>query len=132
MARLDAPTPLVAIATAGLPVSLPSASAIKEAPDSWRVETRERSGCSSAASRISRKLSPGTVYRRLTPARAITSAATYPAAFIPPSVLRTILAHRDHVSNNPYILHPRPPKRSRKDSPGHIVCLRRRELWLAR
>src|ERR687884_1408730 len=98
MGGLDAPTPLVAIATAGLPVSLPSASAMKEAPDSWRVETRERAACSSAASRISRKLSPGTVYRRLTPARAITSAATYPAAFIPLSVLRTILAHRDHVS----------------------------------
>src|SRR5215210_4553854 len=88
MARLDAPTPLVAIATAGLPVNLPSASAIKAAPDSWRVETRTRPGCSSAASRISRKLSPGTVYRRLTPARAITSAATYPAFFSMISAIR--------------------------------------------
>jgi hypothetical protein len=61
MARLEAPTPRVAMATAGLPVTLASASAIKEAPDSWRVETSDVSGWRSAASRISRKLSPGTV-----------------------------------------------------------------------
>src|SRR5215212_1571663 len=104
MARLDAPTPLVAIATAGFPISLPSASAIKEAPDSWRVEIRPRLGCSSAASKISRKLSPGTVYRRLTPARAITSAATYPALF---SVLSAICPPHDPVESARlgYILH---------------------------
>jgi hypothetical protein len=44
MARFDAPTPRVAMATAGLPVILASASAIKDAPDSWRVETSDVSG----------------------------------------------------------------------------------------
>ena len=82
MARFDAPTPLVAIATAGIPVSLASASAINEAPDSCRVEIRDRAGCCSTASRISRKLSPGTVYRRLTPARARTSVPTKPALLV--------------------------------------------------
>src|SRR5918995_1920956 len=130
MARLDAPTPLVAMATPGLPVSLPSASAIKEAPDSWRVETRERSGCSSAASRISRKLSPGTVYRRLTPARAITSAATYPAPFL---VLSNITPPSSEDRGPPgphpdipYILHARSPWGSRMGRPEHIVCPTRR------
>jgi hypothetical protein len=61
MARLEAPTPRVAISTAGTPVSFASASAIKEAPDSCLVETSERSESCSTASRISRKLSPGTV-----------------------------------------------------------------------
>ena len=41
-------------------------------------------------------------------------------------VLRTIAAHRDHIPDNPYILHPRPQRRSRKDPPGHIVCRTRR------
>ena len=54
-------TPRVAIATADVPVSLASASAMNAAPDSCRVETSESSGCCSTASRISRKLSPGTV-----------------------------------------------------------------------
>ncbi len=75
MARLEAPTPRVAIATAGTPVSLASASAMNEAPDSWRVETSVVSGRRSAASRTSKKLSPGTVEKRRVPARAKASTA---------------------------------------------------------
>src|SRR5215204_4438571 len=131
MARLDAPTPLVAIATAGLPVNLPSASAINEAPDSWRVETRERSGCSSAASRISRKLSPGTVYRRLTRARAITSAATYPAAFIPLSAIRPPNDPGPHLKQP---VHPTPtPYEEVAEGFARTYSVpdeERRELWL--
>ena len=45
IAGFEAPTPRVAIATAGTPVSsLASASAINEAPDSCLVETSEKSG----------------------------------------------------------------------------------------
>src|SRR5687767_12884745 len=126
MARLEAPTPLVAIATAGVPVSLASASAIKEAPDSWRVEIKDRSGCPSVASRISRKLSPGTVYRRLTPARARTSVATYPALFVVLSAIRPPNDPGHPLSRlclPRYILHARSSGGSRRYSLGHIVCL---------